>query len=311
MNKFNELINNVNFNYAKLTRWSLVKVSGDDRIQFLQGQLTNDITQLDQNHYIHAGHCDPKGKLIAPLILFTWNEAIFYFIRQDLVEIQTAALKKYAVFSKVTIQIIENVQIESMIRKEALLKENLVDNKVLHKFNDNRAVYSLDNAHFLAFDEHHFIRINLTDDHSIQESESNVADDVWDYYFILSQYPILSMESTSQFLPQAFNLDALDGINYKKGCYCGQEMIARAHYRGINKRKLITFATHVTDFTPKIGTQIEQVIDDEIRQTGFITAIQSNANSLLLQVVLSTDTESSSNFTLNNQLVKLQTFDDK
>ena len=96
----------MNNSYCKLTSlsdWQLVKVSGIDNRTFLQGQVTADINHLNEYTALFAAHCDAKGRMWSNLILFQRGADIFYIVRKTVAEKQIAALKKFAVFSKVTV----------------------------------------------------------------------------------------------------------------------------------------------------------------------------------------------------------------
>ena len=97
----------MNNSYCKptsLSDWQLVKVSGTDNRTFLQGQVTADINHLNEYTALFAAHCDAKGRMWSNLILFQRGADIFYIVRKTVAEKQIAALKKFAVFSKVTVE---------------------------------------------------------------------------------------------------------------------------------------------------------------------------------------------------------------
>ncbi|MSE17848.1 tRNA-modifying protein YgfZ, partial [Pantoea agglomerans] len=85
-----------------LDSWALVSITGADSTSYLQGQLTLDVAALDADHHSLAAHCDAKGKMWSTMRLFHRGEGYAYLIRRELRNTQLPELKKYAVFSKVS-----------------------------------------------------------------------------------------------------------------------------------------------------------------------------------------------------------------
>lgn len=280
-----------------LKNWGLVKVSGVDKFTFLQGQLTNDITNLRTEQILFSGHCDPKGKLIAFLILFIdeKDDAIYYLVRKSLQEKQIQALRKYSVFSKVTIEPVIASTVYGIVKNEATLDSLSTEKNI--KIEDNTTLLRLtSNCEFL-------IEINsgLTDAELKQ-----IQDDIFETSLLQDGFPIIDLPLSEQYLPQAFNLEIWNAINYKKGCYCGQEMVARAHYRGINKRLLYLLSSSIDNIDlaclPTIGSALHQKINDDYRDTGMISAlvIDKKNQRILVQVILAFDFD----FTQTLELIK-------
>ncbi len=108
--------------------------------------------------------------------------------------------------------------------------------------------------------------------------------------------PVIDEVNSAQFIPQATNLQALGGISFKKGCYTGQEMVARAKFRGANKRALWTLAGKASR-VPQAGEDLELQMGDNWRRTGTVlAAVQLDDGQLLVQVVMNNDMEADSVF---------------
>jgi folate-binding protein YgfZ len=102
-------------------------------------------------------------------------------------------------------------------------------------------------------------------------------------------YPVIDTVNSVQFIPQATNIQALDGISFTKGCYAGQEMVARAKYRGANKRALYWLAGNASK-VPAAGDDLELQLGENWRRTGTVLAAsQLNDGSLWVQAVLNND----------------------
>lgn len=110
-------------------------------------------------------------------------------------------------------------------------------------------------------------------------------------------FPIIDAANSTQFIPQATNLQALaGGICFKKGCYTGQEMVARAKYRGANKRAMYWLAGSASKI-PMAGDDLEWQLGDKWRRTGTVlAAVKLNNDNVWIQVVMNNDMESHSVF---------------
>lgn len=170
----------------------ILKISGPQAADFLQGQLTCDIKHASINPML-AAHCNREGRVISLFYLYLIDEIYYLVMDADMVSITQAALKKYAVFFKV---ILEDVTTS-----------------------------------------------NPANIHLHEDSE-----------LIQKNIPIIYPETSGKFLPHDLNLQLLNAIDFNKGCYTGQEIIARMHYRGKLKNYLypVRFKTNA----PKPGAEI-------------------------------------------------------
>jgi len=101
--------------------------------------------------------------------------------------------------------------------------------------------------------------------------------------------PVIDSANSSQFIPQAVNLQALEGISFTKGCYAGQETVARAKYRGANKRALYWLAGKASHL-PAIGDDLELQLGENWRRTGTVLATcQLEDGQVWVQAVLNND----------------------
>lgn len=86
-----------------LEDWALATITGPDSEKYLQGQVTADVTELGENQHLLVAHCDAKGKMWSNLRLFRHGDGFAWIERRSVRDTQLAEMKKYAVFSKVTI----------------------------------------------------------------------------------------------------------------------------------------------------------------------------------------------------------------
>ncbi|MGG4610405.1 tRNA-modifying protein YgfZ [Providencia sp. Me31A] len=281
-----------------LENWELIHLHGIDAEKYLQGQVTADITTLTQSHALTA-HCDPKGKMWSDLRLFHHLDGFSYILRRSVADNQLAELKKYAVFSKVTFEKKPELKLLGVAGKgarEALAAQfsTLPDaqNQVVTDDGSTLLHFSLPTERFL------IITTDETAQKMVQSLGATLVDDnQWLALDIEAGFAVIDQENSAQHLPQATNLQALpDGISFKKGCYTGQEMVARAKFRGANKRAMyILKGTGST--IPLIGEGLEWQLGDKWRRTGTVlAAIRLGNGELYVQIIMNNDMDADSVF---------------
>ncbi len=194
-------------------------IRGIDSKVFLQGQLTNDINLLDNEDYQYSAYLNNKGRMFASFLIKKASENEYYFITTlPLLDKIITRLKMYVLRAKVEI--------------EKLNLNIIFTNNTKH---DTGIKFKLPHHHY----------IYLTD-----ENLDNSNTSMWKEFLINNGIPLIYPETQEQLIPQHVNFDELKGLNFKKGCYIGQEIVARMHYLGKSKRKMYRF---LLDHEAKIG----------------------------------------------------------
>ncbi|KYK73389.1 YgfZ/GcvT domain-containing protein [Aggregatibacter actinomycetemcomitans] len=262
-----------------LEHYTLIEMRGVDAEKYLQGQLTCDVTKLAVGESTLAAHCDPKGKMSALFRLIRQDEQTFYMLlKSELLPSALDQLKKYAVFSKVTFTPLD-WQIIGVAGAKGIEKCGRISAQIRVEVNDRQPRVILLNPTRL----------------SIKPTAETKA---WDLLDIQDGVPGLAAATQLQFIPQALNLQSIEqAISFHKGCYIGQETVARAKYRGANKRALFIFAAQ-TESLPDIGSPLEMALGDNWRSTGTITSAVNFHGVLWLQAVLNTPLEDGQAFRL-------------
>jgi folate-binding protein YgfZ len=200
--------------FVHLKNRALLRVSGTDAETFLQGQLSNDISKLDALSVQLNAYCQHQGKILA-LFWVTKNEDSFFLsFPSDLLEVIKPRLQMFVIMSDVVIEDVtkEHIQIGSI--------------------NES-------NQKALAINEKLSLIIADKDDISELSIESI---DHWDKACVDSLLPEIFLVTSEKLVPQMLNLDINEfGVNFSKGCYPGQEVVARLHYLGSAKRRLFAF----------------------------------------------------------------------
>ncbi|MEP8936922.1 tRNA-modifying protein YgfZ [Enterobacter mori] len=283
-----------------LDDWALATLTGADAEKYLQGQVTADVAQLTEHQHLLAAHCDPKGKMWSNLRLFRRQDGLALIERRSLRDAQLTELKKYAVFSKVTIAPDD----EHILLGVAGFQARAALNNLFSELPDaEKQVVSEGETSILWF-EHPAERFLLVTDVATAERVTDALrgeaqlnnSQQWLALNIEAGLPVIDAVNSAQFIPQATNIQALGGISFKKGCYTGQEMVARAKFRGANKRALWTLAGRASR-VPEAGEDLELKMGENWRRTGTVlAAVQLDDGRLLVQVVMNNDMEADSVF---------------
>ncbi|HBX2114485.1 tRNA-modifying protein YgfZ [Klebsiella aerogenes] len=283
-----------------LDDWALATITGPDGEKYLQGQITADVSHLTADQHLLAAHCDAKGKMWSNLRVFHRDGGFAWIERRSLREAQLTELKKYAVFSKVTIAANDDLVLLGVAGFQA--RAALAP--LFAALPDAGKPVVTEGVTSLLWFEHPAERFLLVTD---ADTANRVTDALrgeaqlnnsqqWLALNIEAGLPVIDSVNSAQFIPQATNLQALGGISFKKGCYTGQEMVARAKFRGANKRALWTLAGTASR-VPEAGEELELKMGDNWRRTGTVlAAVQLDDGSLMVQVVMNNDMEPDSVF---------------
>ena len=251
-----------------LSNWALITLIGDDKKSYLHGQVTCDVVGLAADQSTLAGHCDAKGKLRTVFRLFHHNDGYGFLQRRSIMDTQLPELKKYAIFSKVDIEASNDILLG--------LAGHEADAQIAQLFGGEGDVRAVEGGTAVKIDNQRWL-LALTADAAgdIANKLAGTAvlsdDTLWDLFDILAAIPRVDAATELEFIPQAMNLQALDGISFTKGCYTGQETVARAKYRGINKRAMY-IVSGPAEQCPQAGDSLERSVGENWRKGGTIVA---------------------------------------
>ena len=283
-----------------LDDWALATITGADSEKYLQGQVTADVSTLAANQHLLAAHCDSKGKMWSNMRLFHNKEGFAWLLRRSVRETQLRELKKYAVFSKVTIAADDErvlLGVAGFQARAALanlfttLPES--ENQVVQEGETTLLWFAHPAERFLLVTD--AATAEMVTEKLRGEAQLNNSQQ-WLALNIEAGLPVIDEANVAQFIPQATNLQALGGISFKKGCYTGQEMVARAKFRGANKRAL-WYLAGTASRVPEAGEDLERKMGDNWRRTGTVlAAAQLDDGRVIVQVVMNNDMEPDSVF---------------
>jgi len=239
-------VNNPSSLPCNLPQWGLILVEGPDAAGFLQNQLTNSVIGLKRtlpgqiaqgfSSARLTGYCSPKGRLLASawIGLFPSSEdaedRFALFISKDIAASTAKRLSMYVLRSKVKVTDFSNAWVVSGLYGSAqqIADLKLDDDCIALRMPDvlvgNESVARLLIAHAQQQP------LNIQNTNEILNS--------WNELEVLSAIPRIVQATQEQFVPQMINFESVAGVDFKKGCYPGQEIVARSQYRGAIKRRL-------------------------------------------------------------------------
>jgi folate-binding protein YgfZ len=200
--------------FVHLKNRALLTVSGSDTEIFLQGQLSNDINKLDAFSVQLNAYCQHQGKILALLWVTKNEDSFFLSFPLDLLEAIKPRLQMFIIMSDVVIEDItkEHIQVGSI--NETHQKSLVINDK---------------------------LSLIITDKKDISKFNMESIEH-WEMACIDSFLPEIFSITSEKLVPQMLNLDIDEfGVNFSKGCYPGQEVVARLHYLGSAKRRLFAF----------------------------------------------------------------------
>ena len=257
-----------------LSHLGLLELQGADARDFLQKQVTNDIQQLNGSNAQYTAHCTPKGRMLVLFLAFAHHDHLHLQFPKALIEPIAKRLKMYVMRSKVSVTDVSETIVKiglSGPKAPALLASLFTEVPT----NDYQLA-SLENGALLKLpgaQPRYQIFTSLENANHIWETLAAEAMPVgasgWEWLEIQAGIPTVVPQTQEEFVPQMLNLDALNAINYKKGCYTGQEIVARTHYLGKVKRR--TQHAHIaSDVAPAIG---DDVLDNTAQTVGKIVRV--------------------------------------
>ena len=232
----------------------VLRARGPDALSFLQGQLSNDLTRLGADRSLLAGYHNPQGRVIALLrVLQLAPGDLLAVLPRELVPTVISRLSKFILRAKVKL-----VDESQSWRITGLLAG--ADGDVARGAAGPAAVGSvvaalpapIDSvAHNgdgvalrVAQDPSRWLLLTPATGSSLPDAGAVPSPEIWQRVAIAAGEPQVYAATSEEFVAQMLNLDAVGAIAFDKGCYTGQEVIARAHYRGRVKRRLQRFVTH-------------------------------------------------------------------
>jgi tRNA-modifying protein YgfZ len=214
--------------------WGLIRAQGLDAVKFLQGQLTNDVASLSDSAVRLAGFCSAKGRLQASFVL--WRAAPDELLLACSSSLLAATLKRLSMFvMRAKCQLSDATNdfsthglvgdaARSLMGDAAVWSHRATPHGTLLRMPDVQ-----DQPRAVLFANNNFT------------TEAAITLDQWRWLDVQSGIPTIEAATADAFVPQMLNYELLGGVDFKKGCYPGQEVVARSQYRGTLKRRMFLF----------------------------------------------------------------------
>jgi len=264
---------------CELSRYGTIRVSGEEAQSFLQNLLSNDISEVSNSRAQLSSFNSAKGRMLASMMI--WREGDDYLLQlpRELCEPIRKKLSMYVLRSKVRIadadSEIISLGISGKIAQDILRKQfgELPQTRL--------GIANFSNAACIMFDDTRFqLNTTLQNAPAIWETLCQQAKPVgsicWDWLNIRAGIPMILPQTQEQFVPQMVNFDLIGGVSFKKGCYPGQEIVARMHYLGKLKRRM--YLAHLD--MPAIDSNDYPQAGDEL----FSADMENQATGMLVNV---------------------------
>ena len=216
---------------------TIIKISGDDAKDYLNNIITNNIEQVDTETSIYSCLLTPQGKFIADFFITYFEDGYFLLVHSKFLENLIKGLNFYKLRSKINIEDISHLYKYCFIPNPEI--DTIFGTNIL-----NLGYTTIDNSSY-AFIDPRIANLGahiVTSDNSIEKNELElVEDDCLEHFLSRGLLSMYLIEDLSKFYPLENNLHMLNAIDFKKGCYVGQELTARMKLRNKIPRTIIPF----------------------------------------------------------------------
>lgn len=282
--------------FSLLNEWGLILVEGPDAATLLQNQLSNSVLSMSRtissgiakgSEAVRlVGYCNPKGRLLASAWVGLFPESaesedrFAFFISKDIAATTAKRLSMYVLRSKVKVVDASNDWEIFGAYQDMSIEGQISPSK------DSLALRMPD----VLNGDQSFQRVLIAqkkNESELNESKTDVASLAqWNSLEVLSAIPRIVLATQEQFVPQMVNFESVSGVDFKKGCYPGQEIVARSQYRGAVKRRLQlshTVSSPSAFELAKPGTELFHESDAH-QPCGMVVLAASNLDNIDLQV---------------------------
>lgn len=226
---------------APLSHLGVLAVEGEDAASFLHNQLTNDVLGLNATTARLAGYCSPKGRLLATLQVWQSGERILLLLPRDILPAIQKRLQMFVLRAKVKLaDISDSCSVIGLVNPAAgLLEQHFSDLPVeayaMRQSADGVLIRQPDAAGMTRYLWVSSPQLSQTVLASVQPAPASL----WRWSEIQAGIPQITQPTQEQFVPQMLNFEIIGGVNFRKGCYPGQEIVARSQYLGKFKRRMM------------------------------------------------------------------------
>lgn len=249
-------------NIYALADLAVFQATGADAVSFLQGQITNDIASGSTNLAKLAGYCTAQGRLLATMVLNVYPDQvsstpmIIGLLKKDLGQAVIKRLNMFILRSKVKLSLTET-QVYGIKTSEdqVLMLEKMLSHDLPRQ--PWQTIHAASGT-WISAPSFHGYRVwwmatseQIEQHNNIFNACTSRSANEWHAFDIQCGLPWIEASTQDLFIPQTLNLDLIDGVSFTKGCYPGQEIVARSHYRGTLKRRMnLGYIESLVNITP-------------------------------------------------------------
>lgn len=231
-----------------LSNMGLLRIHGSDVVRFLQGQLTCDVATLDEQHWALGACCNAKGRMVANFVITRLGDEIWLRLPRNQVTALQQHLSKYAVFFKVTLEnISEQWQVLAEQETRAEHTSDSPRQQTMHSTHDQRTLqWPQGREYWLP---------NATAQQHLLNAEYHCDEQQWQHRDIENGIVWVDQPTHEHWIPQNIDWHRQGGVSFSKGCYTGQEIVARLQYLGKSKKQLVRLHS-ATDLTLPVFSKV-------------------------------------------------------
>lgn len=261
-----------------LSHFELIEFSGHDSQVFLQGQLSNDVKKLVPGVSQHSSYCTPKGRMLASFLMWSAPAGYLMLIPAELRESIQRRLNMFIMRSKVKARERDDLVTIGVAGSNAasLLQKSVGDIPAA-----TLGVIQHDETTLIRLSETRFMIVNTAEKMetlwaSLSCEATPVGASCWGWFNVRDGIPVITTATQEQFVPQMVNFEIIDGVSFKKGCYPGQEIVARMQYLGKLKRRM---------YLANIASNSPVAPGDQL----FSNAMEDQSSGMVVNAALSPD----------------------
>ena len=245
---------------CELTPLGLIRATGEEVRTFLHGQFTNDLEQVTDHMSQISSYCNPKGRMLSIFRIFKRNEDYFLILPKDVIDITFKKLSMFKLRAKVDLHDVSGqFALFGVAGPEAQSALESLDIELPQKESD---CVQVDGTAMIRLPSENVRSLFVANTETaaslcsqLSEILPLVTSRLWDLHDISCGIPQVTAHTSEVFTPQMTNLELIDGVSFSKGCYPGQEVVARTHYLGKPNRRMYK-ASITTEQAIEPGTNV-------------------------------------------------------
>lgn len=289
-----------------LSRLAVIDFSGSDAKSFLQAQVCNDLTSLTENDIQINGYCSPKGRLLALFTVFEQEEGYRLLLPEDVAQAFAKRLQMFVMRAQVTIAIRTDLVCSGIVLDGSISNTSnpipascptlpetelqISKNEQMQLMRWHSDPSGVSSSVASPNEQHRYVCIaepNVMSSLWETESFKRASWSYWRWGDINAGVPSVHTNSAEQFIPQMLNMQLIDALSFKKGCYPGQEIVARMQYLGKLKKHMKHFYVADAKTAPAPG---DVLTTESNNNAGQVVDAVLDENGLNLLAVVNIDT---------------------